>query len=472
MVNKIEISQVLNFVHRELSKWEFRNAANDNPSAALVFFSFLKYVSDNRQSLQLDFDEKFSFDYLSILFGERLDKNELVNHIGNVERQLGHRNGILESYASSLNLNSFSRKNTQIMDALNSIDMTDAENEHLIYEALVSYFSVTVNKELRFSGEFITEQNLAKLMASIGSPKHGTVYDFASGYGILAVESAKGKDVHIYAQDINRTCAAVTIMMLTMAGCKSSTVLCGDTLTNSLYSVHRGLAAFDSVLSVPPFGMKLSNTDATFRSGDQANAFEYGLEFKLNSEMTFSRHLLASLKKDGTGVIQVPMGALFRSGTEEKIRANMIKDNYIDTIVELPTGVVSGTGVKTALIVFKKGRSHKDIYILDASRDAAKDFVEANGRAGTRITDYGVNEISRLIKERKVVEGLSAIITPKDIQANNFNLSVGAYLQKNIENIVVVDDIETLQKKNAVLVEKLNHIDKRLNEAIERTRCK
>ena len=50
MTNKSnEILQALKYVYRELSKWSLRNAANDNPSAALVFFSFLKYVSDNEQ---------------------------------------------------------------------------------------------------------------------------------------------------------------------------------------------------------------------------------------------------------------------------------------------------------------------------------------------------------------------------------------------------------------------------------------
>ena len=91
----------------------------------------------------------------------------------------------------------------------------------------------------------------------------------------------------------------------------------------------------------------------------------------------------------------MPMGALFRGGTEEKIRANMIRDNYIYAIIELPLGIIAGTGVKTALIVFGKGRQQKDIYLLDASREAAKEFIEASGRAGTRITDYGVKEISR-----------------------------------------------------------------------------
>ncbi len=468
--NKNELSQALNFVYRELSKWNLRNAANDNPAAALVFFCFIKYVSDNKQLLQLEFDEKFNFDYLCVLFGERLDKDDLVVHISNVERQLGHNNGILESYANSLNLNSFSRQNTQIMDALNSVDMSDSDNAHYVYEALASYFSVTVKKEIRFSGESVTEQNLAKLMAEIACPRYGSIYDFAVGYGILSAEGAKGKDIHVYAQDIDKTCAAVTIMILTMAGCLSSTVLCNDTISHPLYSAHRGMEAFDIVLSTPPFGLRLPPQYATFQSGDQADAYEYGLEFKLTGDLTFSRHLLASLKEGGVGVIQVPMSALFRGGSEERIRANMIRDNYVDAIIELPIGIMAATSVKTALIVFKKGRQQRDIYMLDASREAAKDFIEASSRASVRITDYGVKEISRMVQNHKMVDGLSARITPDEIMAKNYNLSAGVYLQKSIEEVVIVDDIDALQRNNALLMDKLQHIDARLNEAIERIR--
>jgi type I restriction enzyme M protein len=469
MTNKSnEISQALNYVYRELSKWSLRNAANDNPSAALVFFSFLKYVSDNKQKLSLEFDEKFNFDFLSVLFGERLRKNELVAHIANIEKQLGHGYGILESYASSIDLDSFDRQSTQILDVLNSVDMSDVNDDHLVYEAIVNYFSVTVKKEIRFSGECVTEQNLAKLMAAIGSPVNGSVYDFAVGYGILAAECAKGKDVHVLAQDIDRTCAAVTIMMLTMAGCLNSTVLCGDTIINPLTTVLHYEKTFDCVISSPPFGLKRSAKDATFESGQQADAYEYGLEFKLTGDLTFSRHLIASLRKDGIGVIQVPMGALFRGGMEEKVRANMIRDNYIDAIIELPVGIVAATSIKKALIVFKKNRKEKDIYMLDASREAAKDFIESNGRASVRITDYGVREIQRMVKSREVIEGLSTIITQKELAENNYNLSVGAYLQKSIEQVVIEEDIDALRKNNTILLAKLQQLDKKLNETIER----
>ncbi|AHM55766.1 type I restriction-modification system M subunit [Peptoclostridium acidaminophilum DSM 3953] len=274
--------------------------------------------------------------------------------------------------------------------------------------------------------------------------------------------------MHVLAQDIDRTCAAVTIMMLTMAGCLNSTVLCGDTIINPLTTVLNNERTFDCVISSPPFGLKRSVKDANFESGQQADAYEYGLEFKLTGDLTFSRHLIASLRKDGIGVIQVPMGALFRGGMEEKVRANMIRDNYIDAIIELPAGIVAATSIKTALIVFKKDRKEKDIYMLDASREAAKDFIESNGRASVRITDYGVREIQRMVKSREVIEGLSTIITQKELAENNYNLSVGAYLQKSIEQVVIEEDIDALRKNNTMLLAKLQQLDKKLNETIER----
>jgi type I restriction enzyme M protein len=256
--------------------------------------------------------------------------------------------------------------------------------------------------------------------------------------------------------------------MLTMAGCLNSTVLCGDTIINPLTTVLNNERTFDCVISSPPFGLKRSVKDVNFESGQQADAYEYGLEFKLTGDLTFSRHLIASLRKDGIGVIQVPMGALFRGGMEEKVRANMIRDNYIDAIIELPAGIVAATSIKTALIVFKKDRKEKDIYMLDASREAAKDFIESNGRASVRITDYGVREIQRMVKSREVIEGLSTIITQKELAENNYNLSVGAYLQKSIEQVVIEEDIDALRKNNTMLLAKLQQLDKKLNETIER----
>lgn len=54
-----------------------------------------------------------------------------------------------------------------------------------------------------------------------------------------------------------------------------------------------------------------------------------------------------------------------------------------------------------------------------------------------------------MVKNRDVVEGLSAFITLDEIKTNSSILTPGAYLVQGIEDVVIADNVEALQKKNA-----------------------
>ncbi|MDA8227071.1 MAG: N-6 DNA methylase [Desulfitobacterium hafniense] len=462
-----QIMSVFDFAYRELRKWDMRSASNDNPVAALTFFIFLKYVTDNKAGLKLKFEEKYNFDYLVLLFGEKIEHAELVSHVSSIEQQLGFNYGILESFADSLDLKKFNRQTTEILHAINSLDLKAEEGNHLAYHSLVSYISMQSKKELRFAGEFISDVNLSRLMAEIADIENGmSLYDFAAGYGISLSEAAKDKDVVVAAQDITKVCAAVSIMSLTMCGNSGAEVRCDDSISNPLTMGREQNLTFDRVISAPPFGLRRSNEDALIHSGQQANAFEYGLAYKLTGDLVFSRHLLASLNENGIGVLQMPMGSLFRSGMEEKIRTQMIEDNYIDAVIELPSGIVAGTNIKTALVVFKKNRANKDVFILDLARDGAKDYVERTSRTGTSITEAGIVAIKKLIIERQEVEGLSRLVDKAEIIENGSNLCPGVYLQQSISDTLEVRDLTPLLKKNEVLQNKLLHLNKRFIQVL------
>lgn len=467
--NNDKIMNVLDFAYRELCKWDMRSAANDNPVAALTFFMFLKYVSDNKEGLKLEYEEKYNFDYLVLLFGEKIEHYELVSHVSSIEKQLGFDYKILESFADGLDLKKFNRQTTEILQAINSLDLKVEKGNNSVYDSLVSYISMQSKKELRFASEFMTDVNLSRLMAAIADINDEmSVYDFAAGYGISLCEAAKGKDVKVAAQDITKVCAAVSIMMLTMSGNQGAEVRCDDSISNPLTLGRDKNITFDRVISAPPFGLRRSDRDAIIQNGQQANAFEYGLEYKLTGDLVFARHLLASLNENGIGILQIPMGSLFRSGMEEKIRIKMIEDNYIDAVIELPSGIVAGTNIKTALVVFKKNRVNKHVYILDLSRDAAKAYVERISRVGTSITEEGILTISKLILERKEVEGLSRLVNMAEIIENGSNLCPGVYLQQSISDTIEVQDITDLLNKNEVLQNKLLHLDKRFKEILKR----
>lgn len=466
--NNDKIMNVLDFVYRELCKWDMRSAVNDNPAAAMTFFMFLKYVSDNKEGLKLEFEEKYNFDYLVLLFREKIEHYELVSHVSSIEKQLGFDYRILESFANGLDLKKFNRQTTEILEAINSLDLKAEKDNNLVCDSLVSYISMQSRKELRFSAECITDINLSKLMVEIADIQNGmSLYDFASGYSISLSEAVKGKDIKVAAQDINTVCAAATIMLLTMSGNKGAEVRCDDSILNPLTIDIDKNRTFDRVISVPPFGIRRSDRDAIIQSEQQSNAFEYGMQYKLTGDLVFARHLLASLNKEGIGVLLMPMGSLFRTGKEDEIRTQMIENNYIDTIIELPSGIVAGTSIKSALVLFKKNRENKDIFMVDLSREAAKDYIDRVGRVGSSITETGIFEVNKLIVERKEVEGLCRRIDKPEILENSCNLCPGVYFQQAISETIEVKDITQLLKKNEVLQNKLFHLDKKFKEIIE-----
>jgi len=463
------LMSVLDFAYRELCKWNMRSAANDNPVAALTLFVFLKYVSDNKAELKLEYKEKYNFDYLVLLFGEKIEHHELVSHISSIEKQLGFDNRILESFANGLSLKKFNRQTTEILQALNTLDLKTQNSSNLVYDSLVSYISMQSKKELRFAGEFVTDVNLSRLMAKLADIKDGmSVYDFAAGYGISLSEATKNKDTRVAAQDITKVCAAVSIMLLTMSGNYGVEVRCDDSILNPLTLGIDSNITFDRVISAPPFRLRRSAEDAIIKSEQQANAFEYGLAYKLTGDLVFARHLLASLNENGIGILLMPMGSLFKSGMEEKIREQMIEDNYIDAVIELPDGIVAGTNIKTALVIFKKNRSNQDIYIIDLARDRAKDYVERISRVGTSISEKGIFIVSQLIMERKEVEGLSRIVDKSEIIENGSNLCPGVYLKQSISETIEVQDIILLLKKNEILKKELLQLDKKFIEVLEK----
>lgn len=473
MTNRTEqLMGVFEEAYKELSKWDMRKATFNNPMAGLIFLVFLKHISDNKDALALDYPEKFDFDFLVLLYGEKVSREELINHIADTEKKLGFTNGILESFAGEIGLlNLHRRQLTPLFEAINSLNLKVAnDSTYEVYDALVSYISLQSRREIRFAGDYLSDVNLSKLMAAMADVKnHMSVYDFACGYGITAAEAVRGTHAEVYAQDMNKVAAATSIMLLTIAMRSKATVRCEDTITNPLsFEQDRGNKKFDRILSVPPLGFKAVRNNGTIESGQQADAFQYGLTYKLTGDIVFARHLLATLKDDGIGILLMPVGSLFRGGNEGKIREEMLADNYIDAVIELPNGIVPGTSVKTALVIFKKNRISQDIYILDLSKDGAKDYVERVGRVGTTISEKGLEAIRDLVASRQEVEGLAQLVSRFEIMKNSSNLCAGAYIRQDFESLIELKDTDKIINQNNTLMDRLQHLEKSFLEVVRR----
>lgn len=472
---KSEKMQVIDGIYRQLCKWDIRVSCNDNPIAALIFLFFLKFVSDNRTRLKLDTQDVINFSEILSNYGQKNRFNEIIlEHIEGIEMQIGYTNGILTKYTRNLELLKHEEKLEPFIREINELDLTIMDdNDFSVRDSIVDFIMMQSKKEIRFAVESITELSLAKLMSNIIQLEDEmSVYDFAAGYSISLTESTKGKDVIIYAQDINEICSAITVMMLILSMNTRILVYCNDSLTNPCTvskekSKQQINKQFDRVISAPSLGMmsRVKNYNAT--------AFEFWLDDIGKTDLFFAQHLMASLKADGKGILLMPLGALNRGGREANLRKEMVSRNYIDAVIELPMGIVPSTLIKTAIVIFDKSRTNDEIFFMSLETIAAKDYVERSGRTGVSITDAGLREISNLINTKKSVAGLSMMVTREEVLRNDAKLSAGTYITSlPSEDDFEMPDIISLKNKNKEMITSLSELNDEFENIIELLTCK
>lgn len=110
------------------------------------------------------------------------------------------------------------------------------------------------------------------------------------------------------------------------------------------------------VTNLPFGGVVAAGTDANFpaelRTRETADLF-----------LALIMHLL---KPVGSAGIVLPDGSLFGEGIKTRIRANLLEECNLHTIVRMPQGVFSPyTGVKTNLLFFTKGEPTKEIWYFE-----------------------------------------------------------------------------------------------------------
>ena len=67
--------------------------------------------------------------------------------------------------------------------------------------------------------------------------------------------------------------------------------------------------------------------------------------------------------------VVVPHGVLFRGSTEGKIRQKLIEENLLDAVIGLPEKLFFGTGIPSAVLIFRKRKTDDSVLFIDASRD-------------------------------------------------------------------------------------------------------
>lgn len=334
----------------------------------------------------------------------------------------------------------------------------DAEADLLgdAYEYLISQFASEAGKK---GGEFFTPQKVSTILARIvttGKKNIRRAYDPTCGSGSLLLRMRKEANVsEYYGQEMNRTTYNLARMNLMLHRVKPEFfhLTNNDTLEYPAY-MDTGFK-FDAVVANPPFSANWSAADL-FKTDERFAPYGV-LAPKTKADYAFVCHMVYMLEDNGTMAVVVPHGVLFREASEGKIRRFLIeKMNALDAVIGLPKDIFYGTGIPTAILVFKKCREENDaVLFIDASLGFEK------GKNQNTLRDEDVDRIIDTFRNRTEIDKFSRNVPLEEIAINDYNLNISRYLSTAEDEVRI--DLDAVANDIQIALREEAEIDARLS---------
>ena len=359
------------------------------------------------------------------------------------------------------------KKLVKMLDAIGDLNLGDYQDNNIdlfgdAYEFLMTMYASSAGKS---GGEFFTPQEVGELLARIviqDKISVNKVYDPACGSGGLLLKFAKilGKEnvrEGFFGQEINSTTynLARINMFLHNINYNNFNIARGDTLT---HPEHWDDEPFDAIVSNPPYSIKWAGKENPLLINDERFAPAGVLAPSSKADLAFTMHMLSWLSSKGTAAIVEFPGVLYRGGAEQKIRKYMIDNNFVDTVIQLPSDLFFGTSIATCILVLKKNKIDNNILFIDASEE----FIRNTNK--NKLSEENINNIVNWVKTRKTVENKAYLATYEEIKENDYNISVNSYLKSNINEVKI--DIQEVNRKLAEIVPRQQQIRNELEEII------
>lgn len=271
----------------------------------------------------------------------------------------------------------------EVIQKLDTLDFSSSEESHTLgalYEGLL--------KEMRDAagdaGEFYTPRPVVRLIVKALDPRLGeSVLDPACGTGGFLVEAfehlqaqAQSTEDHdtlqnrsVYGGEAKPLPYLLAQMNLTLHGLEAPQIDSGNSLRYNLTNLG-DTERVDVILANPPFGGEeergiQNNFPADKRTAETALLFMQLIMRRL-------RRQTASQKGGRAGVV-VPNGFLFSDGVGARIKAELMQDFNLHTVVRLPNGIFAPyTPIPTNILFFERGEPTKEVWYYEHPLPAGK----------------------------------------------------------------------------------------------------
>ena len=339
----------------------------------------------------------------------------------------------------------------EVIDYLDELDFSK-EIARGNYQAVTENFYNIQNwifsKYAKFGDMASTPDIINNLLKNILNIKENeTLLDPCIGTGKMALvigESSK----QITGQEINRLSYEITKINMLIANKDNSQIFMGDSLLESKFEKA------DVVISNNPFGLRLSRAENT-----PLEYLKWGEASKSGTDLYFLSLILHYMKD--RGAIISPEGILFKSGKDGEVRGNIIKENLVEAVISLPTGIFDYTGIATSLLILNRNKKDDKILMVDTK------VMFEKIRGGVTISNEKIREIVDIFHSKKEVKNISKLIPLEELEENDYILTVSRYILSEMkeeqidlkelskEVSVINEEIELLKKDISILIEKI-----------------
>lgn len=297
------------------------------------------------------------------------------------------------------------------------------------YEYLIKKFA---DDSGHTAQEFYTNRTVVHLMTEMLKPESGeSIYDptcgsagmLISAIAYLQRQNKEWRNVAIYGQEINALTSAIARMNLFLHGVKDFEIVNGDTLKNPAFIENGRLKQFDLVLANPPYS--ISQWDREAFASDKYGRNFLGVPPQGRADYAFFQHILMSLKKDtGRCAILFPHGVLFRN-EESSMREKLVSSDLLECIIGLGPNLFYNSPMEACIIICrtnKRPERRGQVLFINAvnevTRKNAQSFLE----------DMHIQKIASAYEKYENIPDFAKVVTIKDIEDNNFSLSIPLYI--------------------------------------------
>lgn len=310
-------------------------------------------------------------------------------------------------------------RSDSVKKAMDTIMKSDFGEEN--YKKSIEYLFQICSERMGKLAKEDTPYEVRKLMVDLLDVYEGSVYDPTSGFGGNLIEFVSRvenrENVEVFGQEpIFEICQLSKIRMY-VNGYKNCKIECQNSLVEP-YLSDKGdtIKKYDTVLMVYPFSLPWMPYEERIER-DEYFRFSFGLPPRANADWLFISVAVSALKEKGRAVILTTLGSLFRGGLEQGIRQNLINQDYVESIIQLPANLFANTGIPVAIVVLNKSKIAKmknRIQLINAS-----EMCELAKKSRKILSNENINRVVDLYKNKEEVEELSKLISSSEIMEAN-----------------------------------------------------